>query len=154
MSDNHKPTVFVSYSHKDEIWKNRLLPQLKALEQADRVTVWHDRKIDPGGKWFKEIEDVMANAAVSVCLISPDYLASDFCVKEEIPYLLTRNERDGMVLILVLLRPCPWRAFDWLKETQMIPDLGNRSFGSRPACPFMASPPFCSAALTGGVTTY
>ena len=38
----------------------------------------------------------MGNAAVAVCLISPDYLASDFVMKEEIPYLLKRRADDGI----------------------------------------------------------
>ena len=67
----------------------------------------------------------MANAAVAVCLISADYLDSEFCVKEEIPYLLQRRERDGMVLIPVLLRPCLWEAVDWLKPIQMLPRDGK-----------------------------
>ena len=38
-----KPTVFISYSHKDEIWKDRLKPQLDALEMAEQIVVWDDR---------------------------------------------------------------------------------------------------------------
>jgi len=82
------PTVFISYSHKDEAWKDLLRPQLGVLEKQDRITIWDDRQIDPGGKWFNEIKQVIDRAAVTVCLISADYLASDFCTKEEIPYLL------------------------------------------------------------------
>jgi len=34
-------TVFISYSHKDEAWKEKLLPHLKALEQAGvDMKVW------------------------------------------------------------------------------------------------------------------
>ncbi|MGH9769549.1 MAG: toll/interleukin-1 receptor domain-containing protein, partial [Blastocatellia bacterium] len=120
-----KPTVFISYSHKDEIWKDRLLPQLKALEQAGRVTVWNDRKIDGGDKWYPEIKEAMGRARVAVCLITPDYLASHFCVKEEVPYLLERCENDGLIFIPLLVRPCVWKAFDWLKERQMLPRDGK-----------------------------
>src|SRR5256885_9955929 len=82
------PTVFVSYSHKDESWKNKLLPQLHALERAGiDMRVWHDRKIDGGDQWYPEIQEAMANAAVGVLLISPDFLASGFINKEEVPYL-------------------------------------------------------------------
>ena len=119
------PTVFVSYSHKDEKWKDLLRPHLGVLELQERITIWDDRKIDPGGKWFAEIEEVMCQAAVSVCLISADYLSSNFCIKEEIPYLLERCEKAGMVLIPVLLRPCPWKAVPWLKEIQMLPRDGK-----------------------------
>lgn len=120
-----KPTVFISYSHKDEEWKKRFLPQLKALEQAGRVQVWDDRKIDAGDKWYPEIQEAMQKAAVAVCLISADYLASDFCVKEEVPFLLERGAKEGMVIIPVLLHPCPWNAFPWLSEIQMLPRDGK-----------------------------
>ncbi|MCD4799452.1 MAG: toll/interleukin-1 receptor domain-containing protein, partial [Methanosarcinales archaeon] len=129
------PTVFISYSHKDEAYKDLLHPQLGVLEKQDRITIWDDRQIDPGGKWFNEIKQVMDRAAVTVCLISADYLSSDFCTKEEIPYLLERREKDGMVLIPVLLRPCLWKAVPWLKDIQMLPRDGksvSRDFRDEP----------------------
>jgi tetratricopeptide (TPR) repeat protein len=125
MSAPTKPTVFISYSHRDEVWKDRLLPQLRALEQAGRIVVWHDRKIDGGDKWYPEIQEAMERAAVAVCLISPDFLSSDFCVKEEVPYLLQRCESVGMIFIPLLVRPCAWKAFPWLKEIQMLPRDGK-----------------------------
>ncbi len=91
-----KPTVFISYSHKDEVWKDRLKPHLAMLEKAGRITVWDDRKIDAGDQWYPEIKEAMEKAAVAVCLSSADYLASDFCVREEIPYLLERRKQHGM----------------------------------------------------------
>jgi len=67
----------------------------------------------------------MDDAEVAVCLISADYLASDFCVKEEIPYLLKRRTEQGMRLLPVLLRPCPWKFVPWLKAIQMLPRDGK-----------------------------
>ncbi len=37
-----QPTVFISYSHKDEIWKDRLRPHLKVLEQQGQITIWKE----------------------------------------------------------------------------------------------------------------
>ena len=119
------PTIFISYSHKDELWKDRLRPHLEVLEQLDRIIIWDDRNIDEGATWYPEIEQAMANAAVTVCLVSADYLASDFVIKEEVPVLLGRRERDGMILIPVLLRPCLWKALPWLSAIQMIPRDGK-----------------------------
>ena len=119
------PTVFISYSHMDEEWKDRLVVHLKALEQAGRISIWDDRRIDAGEFWYDEIESAMGSAAVTVCIVSPHYLASDFVTKEEIPYLLKRRKRDGMVLVPILLWDCPWQAFDWLSATQMLPGDGK-----------------------------
>ena len=119
------PNVFISYSHKDEIWKDRLLPHLGMLAKAGRLTIWEDRSIDAGATWYDEIKKAMEDAEVAVCLISADYLNSDFCVKEEIPYLLERRKSDGMVLLPILIRPCAWTAIEWLKAIQMLPRDGK-----------------------------
>ena len=119
------PSVFVSYSHKDEIWKDRLLPHLGMLAKADRLTIWEDRQIDAGATWYEEIKQAMQDTDVAVCLISADYLNSDFCVKEEIPYFLERRKTDGMLLLPILIRPCAWKAIDWLKAIQMLPRDGK-----------------------------
>jgi len=119
-------TVFISYSHHDEAWKDKLVPHLQALEQAGvGLHVWHDRKIDGGDKWYPEILEAMAEAAAAILLISSDFLSSGFCVQEEVPALLKRQEEQGMLLIPVLLRPCVWRAHRWLKDRQMVPRDGK-----------------------------
>ena len=87
------PTVFISYSHRDEAWKDKLVPQLLALETAGiEMQVWHDRRIDGGDKWYPEILEAMDGAAAAVVLISADFLASRFCIHEEVPALLKRHE--------------------------------------------------------------
>jgi tetratricopeptide (TPR) repeat protein len=123
------PTVFISYSHKDESWKNLLTPHLKVLAQAGRIDIWDDRKIDGGSQWFNDIKEAIDRAAVAVCLISADYLASDFCVKEEIPYLLARRDRTVLVILPTLLHPCVWEVIEWLEPTQMIPRDGKSISG-------------------------
>ncbi len=121
--ESAKPSVFVSYSHADEddCWKKGLKPHLGLLEKAGRITLWDDRKIDPGGKWHEEIQEALDRPSIAVCLITANYLDSDFCVKEEIPHILERYERDGLIFLPLLLRQCTWRAFEWLSETQMLP---------------------------------
>ncbi len=44
-----EPTVFISYSHRDERWKDRLLTQLGPLRSQGLVhEVWHDRETAAG----------------------------------------------------------------------------------------------------------
>jgi len=124
--DNSKhPRVFISYSHKDEDWKNRLIPHLRTLEQQGEIALWDDRKINPGEDWYPAIKKELEQAAVAICLISADYLASDFINKEEIPELKLRRSRDGMLLLPILVRPCPWKTVQWLRGIQMFPRDGK-----------------------------
>ncbi len=113
--------VFISYSHKDEDWKEKLRPHLDMLEKAGRLVVWDDRRIDGGENWYPEIKQAMDEAAVAVCLISANYLASDFIYNEEIPYLLERRQQKGILLLPVLIHKCLWQEVKWLKEIQMLP---------------------------------
>ena len=48
--------IFISYSHKDKSWKDRLQTQLAVLELEGYFTVWDDRQIEPSDDWFAEIE--------------------------------------------------------------------------------------------------
>ena len=120
-----QPEVFISYSHKDERWKNRLLPHLEMLKLADKLDVWDDRRIDAGATWHPEITDAMNRAKVAVLLISADFLASKFCVKEEVPHLWDRRRNEGLVVIPVLLSPCVFEEIDWLHPIQMLPRDGK-----------------------------
>ena len=80
-----KPTVFISYSHKDEVWKDRLLPHLRVLEHEGILEEWDDRRIGAGDDWYPEIERAMARASVAILLISADFLSSSFILEEEVP---------------------------------------------------------------------
>jgi tetratricopeptide (TPR) repeat protein len=119
------PSVFLSYSHKDETWKDRLLARFAPLAKAGRLTLWDDRRISPGSEWFIEIERAMDAAAVAVCLVSENYLRSTFCTQYEVAPLLARRERGGLLFVPVLLSPCGWNSVHWLKPIQMTPRDGK-----------------------------
>ncbi|MCJ7600701.1 MAG: toll/interleukin-1 receptor domain-containing protein, partial [Desulfobulbaceae bacterium] len=120
-----KPTVFISYSHLDEEWKEKLLPHLKAFEQQGDLLLWHDRKIDIGADWYPEIREAVERARVAVCIITANFLASDFITKEEVPALLKRRETEDLAILPLLVSPCPWQRIRWLKGIQMFPLDGN-----------------------------
>ncbi|HEV8580021.1 MAG TPA: toll/interleukin-1 receptor domain-containing protein [Thermoanaerobaculia bacterium] len=115
------PTVFISYSHKDEVWKNRLLAHLLISVKGGILEVWDDRRIAAGDEWHAEIERIIESAQMCVLLISANFLTSDFIRREEIPRMLIRRRKDGMRLVPVLVRSCDWEIVDWLKQIQMRP---------------------------------
>jgi hypothetical protein len=116
-----KPTVFISYSHADEMWKDRLVKQLDVLKGIGVLEPWDDRKIGAGLDWKPEIERAMDRAAVAVLLVSADFLTSDFIKNEEAPRLLARREAGGLRVIPVIVRPCPWSRIPWLSAMQARP---------------------------------
>jgi tetratricopeptide (TPR) repeat protein len=124
------PTVFISYSHKDEVWKERLLTHLRISEKEGLVELWDDRRIEAGTEWRAEIEKAIDAAAVGILLISADFLVSEFIRGEEIPRMLERRSKNGMRLFPVMVRSCDWQIVSWLAPIQIRPT------GARPLADF------------------
>jgi predicted nucleotide-binding protein len=82
--------IFISYSHADKVWKDRLVKHLRVLEREGFCHLWHDRKIGLGNDWDPEIENALNKADVAVLVISPDFLDSDFTREKEIPRIRER----------------------------------------------------------------
>lgn len=112
------PKVFISYSHKDEDWKNRLQTQLEVLQMEGLLSIWEDRQIEIGNQWLPDIELALNTADVAILLISADFLVSKFIRGQEVPRLLERREKEGIRIIPLILKPCPWRKVAWLSALQ------------------------------------
>ena len=119
------PYVFVSYSHKDEEWKDRLLPYLQILEQVENVKPWDDRKIGVGENWFRRLYDILEKTKIAVCLVSENFLASSFCQEEEMSFLLQERQKGDLEIFPILIRHCPWKLYPWLSKLQMLPRDGR-----------------------------
>src|SRR3954463_1965377 len=96
-----KPEVFISYSHADQKWLDELLMQLKPLKDRDLLDCWSDKEIVAGGLWRQDIERALNSAKVAILLVSPDFLASDFIAKNELPPLLRAANEGEMKLLWI-----------------------------------------------------
>lgn len=112
------PRVFISYSHQDETWKDRLAEQLKTLEDEGLLNYWHDRQIEAGSQWRPELLQALESAHVCVLLISRHFLNSDFIRGEEVPRILSNSQRKGTRIVPVIVSPCLWQEVEWLEAFQ------------------------------------
>ena len=101
--------LFISYSHKDSAWVERLRTMLRPLEQRHGLERWDDGRIQAGDLWREEIEKALASAQVALLMVSDDFLASDFVTRSELPPLFTAAEQDGLRILWVPLSPCLWK---------------------------------------------
>lgn len=123
-----KPSIFISYSHKDVTWKERFITQLAVLEKQSHIDLWDDSRIAAGSDWYDDIIKAMTRAKVAVLLVSANFLTSKFILSEEIPYLLGRRRKEGLEIFPIIITPCAWQTVDWLSRLQVRPRNGKPLF--------------------------
>jgi hypothetical protein len=102
------PTLFFSYSHRDETLRDALEIHLSMLKRQGVITTWHDRRIGAGKEFDQEISQHLEEADVVLLLVSPDFLASDYCYEKEMTRAMERHAARKARVIPVILRPCDW----------------------------------------------
>lgn len=110
LEPNEAVEVFFSYAHEDEDLRDELEKHLAVLKWQGVITGWHDRKIGAGKEWEGEIDTHLNNAHVILLLISPDFMASDYCWSVEVKRALERHGAGDARVIPVILRPVNWKA--------------------------------------------
>ncbi|MEO0645896.1 MAG: toll/interleukin-1 receptor domain-containing protein [Cyanobacteria bacterium J06650_10] len=103
------PSVFLSYSHKDEYLRDELAKHLKALNYNNIIASWDDHKIRPGEERDKIILENLNSAQIILLLVSSDYIASNHCCNIEIPIIMDRHNSGTATVIPIILRPCDWQ---------------------------------------------
>lgn len=120
-----QPTVFISYSHKDEVEKEALISHLGVLQGAGLIETWVDDRIGAGSDWAADIGQAMSHARVAILLVTANFLTSEFILNTEVPRLLERRKSEGVVVFPVIAKPCAWRRVDWLAKMNVRPKNGT-----------------------------
>lgn len=100
--------AFVSYSHKDLEYLKELRSALAPLMRLQKLQLWDDRDIDAGDEWEKVIFQQLEEADIVLCLVSADFVASDFCYKKEFGAALEAHRKGEKTIVPVMLRKTDW----------------------------------------------
>ncbi len=97
--------LFVSYAHVNAAWFDRLRPVLKFDRCRDSAIAWNDQEMKAGDRWDKEIRQALARMDVFVCLVSFEFLASDYINDVELKRALAREKKDEIEIVPIVLYP-------------------------------------------------
>jgi hypothetical protein len=101
-------TLFFSYSHVDENLRDQLEIHLSSLRRQGLIDSWHDRRITAGHEFGPAIDAQIDTDDVILLLVSPDFIASDYCYQREMTRAMERHQSGKARVIPVILRPCDW----------------------------------------------
>jgi hypothetical protein len=105
--------VFLSYSHKDETYKNELDNHFSLLKRLGHIEVWHDRKIKAGDDWNEEIERQLKEADLVILFLSADFFTSDYIWNQELKII--RERGDQIKVVPIFVKPCDYEGFDMMR---------------------------------------
>ena len=101
--------IFCCYAREDQLLLRQLKTHLMSLQWQGLITLWADTDINAGWEWEKEIEKHLNTAQLILLLISPDFMASEYCYSKEMKRAVERHERGEARVIPVILRPVTWQ---------------------------------------------
>jgi hypothetical protein len=87
----------------------RLRTHLAAM-MRDGVSVWFDGDLDAGDELKAGIARALREAQIFVALLSPDYLASNYCWNIEYRRAMNRRAKGSMRVVAAVVRPCDWKS--------------------------------------------
>jgi hypothetical protein len=86
----------------------RLSTHLAGLKKQGVIETWYDRRIVASDDWSEEIDERLADAQIVLCLVSPDFLASEYCYEREMHTALEGHDRGTKRVVPVIIRPTDW----------------------------------------------
>ncbi|SRR6266487_1657074 len=101
--------IFYCYARKDKRLRDELESHLAALKRSKQIVEWYDRDIQAGMEWEQEIEKHLNSADIVLLLVSPDFMASDYCYGVEMRRALERHSAGEAHIIPIILRPVDWK---------------------------------------------
>jgi hypothetical protein len=116
--------IFYCYAQEDDALRKELEKHLSPLRRLRQVTGWFSRDILAGANWADEMETQLNTASIILLLISPDFMASDYCYSVEMQRALERHRTGKARVIPIILRPVLWEDVP-INELQLLPTTGK-----------------------------
>lgn len=116
--------AFISYSHQDTQILDLLHKHLSQLQRDGIITTWTDQEIIAGGNLTQNINTALNKSNLFIALLTPDYIASNYCYEKEFQKALEMQEQGKITIVPVIVEPCDWLNTPF-KEYKALPKDGK-----------------------------
>jgi len=103
-------SVFFAYSHRDQDLRNEVDTHLSLLKRQGIIQTWYDRRIGAGEEIDASISRELEAANIIILLVSPYFLASDYCFDIEMQRAMEKHAAGSARVVPVILHPCDWQS--------------------------------------------
>ncbi|HRV94196.1 MAG TPA: SUMF1/EgtB/PvdO family nonheme iron enzyme [Anaerolineae bacterium] len=101
--------LFFAYARADQALRDELDKHLAFLRRSNLIKGWYDGDISAGEDWQQAIDQHLHTADIILLLVSPDFIASDYCYDVEMRKAMARHDAGETMVIPIILRPCRWK---------------------------------------------
>ncbi|MHC8950390.1 toll/interleukin-1 receptor domain-containing protein [Sphingobacterium hungaricum] len=101
--------AFISYSHKDENYLERLKVHLAQMKRDGLIEEWTDKEIQAGKSLDNEISDSLASSELFLAVLSPDYIASNYCYEKEFQTAQKMQKEGKITIVPIIVEACDWK---------------------------------------------
>lgn len=120
---SHPLEVFCCSAHEDQEMLVILTKYLSPLQKLGQIAIWSVIDLNPFVGWDKELHQHLESAGLILLLISPDFLASDYCYDVLMKRAMERHKQGSAVVLPLLLRPTYWKNMPFA-QLRMLPNNG------------------------------
>lgn len=93
--------IFIAYQEKENSIYSELEPYLEELKSAKMIDSWYRRQLT-GKEWDEDVHPGLEKFSIILVLISPEFIANEYCYKDEIKKAI-KLQKKGQVHIIPLL---------------------------------------------------
>ncbi|MBL7826659.1 MAG: toll/interleukin-1 receptor domain-containing protein, partial [Saprospiraceae bacterium] len=121
--------IFISYAQNDVVYFNLLKDGLDNHTKHSKNLlweVWDNTQVRPGENWHEVIQEKITGCDCVILLISSNFLYSEYIEKQEFGRFIQRQESDGLLVFPILLEPCDFTQWTYLRDRQLFIPNGSK----------------------------
>ena len=100
--------IFTSCAEEDIAFLHELDRQLSGLKREGLVECYNRYGISPGIQWREKAKEHLNAADLILLLVSPSFVASDYCYGEDAVSAMALHNRGKTRVIPIIVRPIEW----------------------------------------------